>query len=274
MAKLGTLPALRKLSMPCNDVKDLDLEMAGKFGNLEELDLSFNQVSLAALVVLATLPKLRELDLTSNGIYFLPQTLMDMSKWRDAVIEYLLPNQVAILDALANMKLENLPVEAWKEPKTPEPPKENKVEIVVNPAKEESQSPTHTQSDSGDDDQDACVTVKVDLTRQSTSVAQNENQELQQGQATEPSPVVAETTEEPSLPQHEGSLVKENANSLVRPDISTPSMHEIMHRIESINRSLDQASDAIQAYNTLEVLSLENNMLSSHENLEILATLP
>jgi hypothetical protein len=35
MAKLGNLPILRKLSLPCNEIDDLDLDMEGKFKNLE-----------------------------------------------------------------------------------------------------------------------------------------------------------------------------------------------------------------------------------------------
>ncbi|KAJ3333020.1 X-ray radiation resistance-associated protein 1 [Blyttiomyces sp. JEL0837] len=114
MAKLGNLPDLRRLYLPFNQMSDLDLELEGKFLLLEELDLSYNKLTNAAIIMIATLPRLKILDLTANNIAELPETLCDMSRWRDKVIELLLPAHVAFLDAtIAN--LDNLPVHAWKD---------------------------------------------------------------------------------------------------------------------------------------------------------------
>ncbi|KAJ3175720.1 X-ray radiation resistance-associated protein 1 [Irineochytrium annulatum] len=77
MAKLGALPNLKSLSIPFNDIKDLDLEVEGKFAGLERLEL------------------------TSCKIKSLPETWRDMARWRDKVIECLIPTQVALLDAMA-----------------------------------------------------------------------------------------------------------------------------------------------------------------------------
>ncbi|KAJ3118137.1 X-ray radiation resistance-associated protein 1 [Phlyctochytrium bullatum] len=101
MARLGALPALKSLHLPLNGIKDLDLDLEGKFPWLEYLDLSYNSLSEAAIIVLAaTLPRLKTLEITDNKIRALPKTLIDMSHWRDRVIELLLPAQVALMDAI------------------------------------------------------------------------------------------------------------------------------------------------------------------------------
>ncbi|KAJ3321966.1 hypothetical protein HDV06_003719 [Boothiomyces sp. JEL0866] len=97
-ARLGLLPALRKLNFSCNGLKSLDLEVDGRFQSLEYLDLSFNNIDRAALIVLATLPKLSYLDLTSNKIKIIHPDILDMHNWRDNVIELILPLQVAAMD--------------------------------------------------------------------------------------------------------------------------------------------------------------------------------
>ncbi|KAL2917620.1 hypothetical protein HK105_202906 [Polyrhizophydium stewartii] len=93
------LPALRKLVLPCNGITSLDLEVDGRFRLLEFLDLSFNAVDHSAQIVLATLPSLKHLDLTSNNISSLAPAIETMDGWRDRVIELLLPGEVAALDA-------------------------------------------------------------------------------------------------------------------------------------------------------------------------------
>jgi Leucine-rich repeat (LRR) protein len=119
-ARLGVLPSLRKLIFPCNGLTSLDLDVEGRFSSLEVLyltkeqsneivthliwrkylDVSYNSVDESAILVLATLPSLEYLDLTRNNLHNLPETLKDMTKWRDRVIEFLLPDQVAELDAV------------------------------------------------------------------------------------------------------------------------------------------------------------------------------
>ncbi|KAI8620649.1 hypothetical protein BC830DRAFT_470620 [Chytriomyces sp. MP71] len=99
-AKLGALPNLRRLYLPFNEISDMDLEVDGLFSLLEHLDLSYNHITSAALIVLATLPSLKHLDLSANKIPTLPLHLIsDMAHWRERVIELLLPNHVALLDA-------------------------------------------------------------------------------------------------------------------------------------------------------------------------------
>ncbi|KAJ3168694.1 X-ray radiation resistance-associated protein 1 [Geranomyces variabilis] len=97
-AKLGVLPGLRKLAIPCNGLTDLDLEVEGRYLCLEHLDVSYNRLTPAAIIVLASLPSLRSLDLSTNNLTMLPDALVDMTRWRDRVIESLLPKEE--LDAL------------------------------------------------------------------------------------------------------------------------------------------------------------------------------
>ncbi|KAI8903805.1 hypothetical protein EDD86DRAFT_173575, partial [Gorgonomyces haynaldii] len=99
-ARIGVLPDLRKLIMSCNGITSLDLDVHGKFMNLEYLDISYNSVDHSAIILLGTLPKLRWLDLTNNNIKTLPNCLMDMKHWQDIVIELLLPMHVAALDTV------------------------------------------------------------------------------------------------------------------------------------------------------------------------------
>ncbi|KAJ3164132.1 X-ray radiation resistance-associated protein 1 [Geranomyces variabilis] len=97
-AKLGVLPGLRKLAIPCNGLTDLDLEVEGRYLCLEHLDVSYNRLTPAAIIVLASLPSLRSLDLSTNNLAMLPDALADMTRWRDRVIESILPKEE--LDAL------------------------------------------------------------------------------------------------------------------------------------------------------------------------------
>ncbi|KAJ3021463.1 X-ray radiation resistance-associated protein 1 [Thoreauomyces humboldtii] len=92
-AKLGVLPGLRQLTMPCNGITDLDLEVEGRFLRLEELDLSYNRLTNAGIIVLASLPSLRKLDLSTNNLATLAPSVIDMSSWRDKVIESILPKE-------------------------------------------------------------------------------------------------------------------------------------------------------------------------------------
>lgn len=61
--------------------------------------MSYNRLSHAGIIVLATLPSLRQLDLSSNNIKSLPGEIVDMIRWRDRVIERILPKyQLEALD--------------------------------------------------------------------------------------------------------------------------------------------------------------------------------
>jgi len=65
------LPRLNALELPLNMVQDICLP-PDAFAALSIMDLSFNNLSNDAIVALATLPKLRALDLTSNALTTLP----------------------------------------------------------------------------------------------------------------------------------------------------------------------------------------------------------
>ncbi|KAJ1558312.1 X-ray radiation resistance-associated protein 1 [Nowakowskiella sp. JEL0078] len=106
LASLGALPNLRKLYMQFNGITDLDLDIENRFPFLEELDVSYNSLSDAAILVLsAVLPKLVKLDLTGNNLYYLPPEIgFDISNWKERVIELLLPEQVAEIDRMRNTK--------------------------------------------------------------------------------------------------------------------------------------------------------------------------
>ncbi|KAJ3038166.1 X-ray radiation resistance-associated protein 1 [Rhizophlyctis rosea] len=106
-ARLGALPGLRELHLPCNGVTDLDLECEGRFEDVEFLDLSYNSLTHSALLILATLPSLRHLDLSSNTLSTLPPELLEMRDWRDRVIELILPpGAIAALDERLKMLAE------------------------------------------------------------------------------------------------------------------------------------------------------------------------
>jgi Leucine-rich repeat (LRR) protein len=96
-ARLGTLPSLLNLNFSCNGLKSLDLDVMGKFQNLERLELQSNNVDRAALIVLSTLPKLKFLDLTRNGLKILYNDFHNLMGWQEKVIELLLPLEVAAL---------------------------------------------------------------------------------------------------------------------------------------------------------------------------------
>ena len=66
--------------------------------NIKYLDISYNSLDISAIAVLASLPSLKYLDLTRNGISRFPSVIKTMQKWKDYVIERLLPRQVAALD--------------------------------------------------------------------------------------------------------------------------------------------------------------------------------
>ncbi|KAJ3071719.1 hypothetical protein HDU98_004910 [Podochytrium sp. JEL0797] len=107
--------------MPFNEVADLDLEVDGLFPGLEQLDLSYNNLTPPALIVLATLPSLQTLDLTANNIVSLPRVLVGgMQRWREAVIELLLPGHVAFLDAA--VKAAAAAAKEEEEERVPRPP--------------------------------------------------------------------------------------------------------------------------------------------------------
>ncbi|KND00885.1 uncharacterized protein SPPG_09165, partial [Spizellomyces punctatus DAOM BR117] len=144
-AKLGVLPGLRRLVMPCNGVQDLDLEVEGRFLLCEEIDLSYNALTHAGIIVLATLPNLRRLDLSSNNLRSLPVEIADMIRWRDRVIERILPKYQ--LEALEKGFLEgNVTQHATPPPETTTTNEQTDSSIVVSSEAAAAPLPTDTTS--------------------------------------------------------------------------------------------------------------------------------
>jgi Leucine-rich repeat (LRR) protein len=65
------LPALRDLRLPCNGISEVPSLQGLGFGKLRCLDLSYNSLSVNAILPLASLPTLRELDLSGNTMQVL-----------------------------------------------------------------------------------------------------------------------------------------------------------------------------------------------------------
>jgi len=70
-APLSAFPALQELRLACNGVRELG-PLDGRFQRLRSLDLSYNAVPLEAVVELAKIPFLQELDLTCNRLTHFP----------------------------------------------------------------------------------------------------------------------------------------------------------------------------------------------------------
>ena len=68
MAALAALPELRRLNLAANCLASLadSLAVPSAFSVLEHLDLSYNRLDGGALVLLAALPRLRELDVSGK----------------------------------------------------------------------------------------------------------------------------------------------------------------------------------------------------------------
>jgi Leucine-rich repeat (LRR) protein len=81
MEILGSLPNLKTLWLPCNNLKTLEMAAAINFPYLEELDLSFNNLDPESVLFLAALPALTQLDISSNQLSRLPGEITDMREW-------------------------------------------------------------------------------------------------------------------------------------------------------------------------------------------------
>ena len=71
LERLAAFPAVRSLSLQCNKLETLGVPVGG-FPRLEVLNLSHNSVSASALLALAAVGGLRELDLSHNHMGALP----------------------------------------------------------------------------------------------------------------------------------------------------------------------------------------------------------
>jgi hypothetical protein len=222
--------------------------------------------------MLSTLPKLTDLDLTANAIRTLPKILTNMIKWRDAVIECLLPGQVALLDATfaSTLKLDNLPTEAWPETKKLDEKDSvrDQVDVKMDLAVDA------TNSDIIDDGE--CVTVKLDGLVKSVERSMTPKQSDEESKQDEASNDINhaipeqhqnhanETTEQPLKDGKANDIIGDKAHvSEPTSNIQTTPLPETIP---------DEPS--IVAFQSLEVLSLESNKLSSPETFEILGAMP
>eukprot|EP01137_Pigoraptor_chileana_P007300 Opistho-2@52707 len=71
LGPLGALPAVEIMRLAFNGITDIVIAQ-GSFQRLASLDLSYNTLSLDALLALSELPRLESLDLTANGLSSLP----------------------------------------------------------------------------------------------------------------------------------------------------------------------------------------------------------
>ena len=70
-AHFGVLKSLAQLDLGCNSIEHLTVKR-NYFQSLVELDLGCNKLSASSIVALGSIPKLKVLDLSRNGLTFLP----------------------------------------------------------------------------------------------------------------------------------------------------------------------------------------------------------
>ncbi|KAI9204488.1 uncharacterized protein BJ171DRAFT_107322 [Polychytrium aggregatum] len=177
VSRLGGLPSLKELIVPCNNVSDLDLESGGKFPLLERLDLSFNKVTQASIIVLATFPSLKHLDLTGNKLRSLPPECAKLENWKDRVIELLLPAQVAAMDAYLALNHASKAIQPELSPLAPIPEQRHVVDTFKSGDLQEAgdqpkfsgttQQASNGPHQAGDGEQRTSYTVSLDNDSQS-----------------------------------------------------------------------------------------------------------
>ena len=69
-----TFPVLQKLDLQLNSISSIEVSN-NDFAHLEVLDLSYNNVNEAGILALGTLPILKRLYLTGNGLKDLPKLM-------------------------------------------------------------------------------------------------------------------------------------------------------------------------------------------------------
>eukprot|EP00966_Prymnesium_polylepis_P013988 322484-Prymnesium_polylepis.1 len=74
LRELAYLPSLRELHLDCNGLTHVEVPPGG-FPCLEVLNLSYNGLTSEAVLALAELPRLRQLDLSRNELSALPSDM-------------------------------------------------------------------------------------------------------------------------------------------------------------------------------------------------------
>ncbi|ORY36015.1 RNI-like protein [Rhizoclosmatium globosum] len=293
-AKLGALPSLRRLSLPFNEISDLDLEVDGLFPLLEQLDLSYNHTSPAAVIVLATLPSLKSLDLTSNHITSLPiQLITSMPQWREKPRNGLSPELFTlqppagpptgfsrskplspsaplvhdafkpILEATAKEEFEvpTAPPPTTPGPPPPQPPPTANPDLIKVPAAEALPPPVTKNTNDAIQDDDNEV-VNMAFSEDAVRVHTVKNNEIK-----------SEVLVEPTI----AALIDAGALPLEPPVTRVASSHALIVQTPAEDRELNMMSRPVEglvAFAVLESLVLERNGLSSEDSLRILGHLP
>ncbi|KAH9558038.1 hypothetical protein CY35_07G116000 [Sphagnum magellanicum] len=77
MESLATLPSLQKLSLQCNQLRELVIP-ENSFALLENLDVSYNILNPMAVIALSSLPLLRKLNVDHNNLEIFPDESCEM----------------------------------------------------------------------------------------------------------------------------------------------------------------------------------------------------
>lgn len=97
----GALPQLRELRLACNHIETVG-DLYG-FDKLLYLDLSYNKLKAEAILDLAAMPMLKELDISGNGMTSLPVDLSSFACLEKLVMEYNKFDDNSIFLALATI---------------------------------------------------------------------------------------------------------------------------------------------------------------------------
>lgn len=83
----GAIPNLRELRITCNRISSISDELFG-FDQLMFLDISYNSLSMDSIYALASLPLLKELDLSGNSLKSLPPDMSVFRTLEKLILEY------------------------------------------------------------------------------------------------------------------------------------------------------------------------------------------
>ncbi|KAH8957759.1 hypothetical protein BDL97_07G107900 [Sphagnum fallax] len=104
MESLATLPSLQKLSLQCNQLRELVIP-ENSFALLEKLSAAGNSLSELSLIPLSKLPRLERLNLQQNFIKGIPEEVMSISNsFCQMEVLHLASNPVADYQRLTPLK--------------------------------------------------------------------------------------------------------------------------------------------------------------------------